>query len=268
MPPAKLFPAIPPSILEHKHEGDPPWQEHLDKPEPPALLFDPPAVQQRQLPTTSEGAVRFLMESGATPESVREWAGIIRDLKADQAAEDYSLAIAEFQSRCGIIGKHRQAGQGNFAYKYASYDDIMVKIAPLLKECGLVISFSSEQAEKGLKITCRIRKGIHFEDSTMTVPIPDMKVNDTMKMGAAQSFAKRYCLCGALNLVIGDEDLDAGNLGASASDEDIATLREWLESTDTKLDRFLKWAGVADLDAFPAARLDEAIHFLKAKAHR
>jgi hypothetical protein len=36
-----------------------------------------------------------------------------------------------------------------------------------------------------------------------------MRVNETQKFGAALSYAKRYALQGALNIVVTDEDTDA-----------------------------------------------------------
>jgi hypothetical protein len=85
-----------------------------------------------------------------------------------------------------------------------------------------------------------------------------MRVNDTQRWGAALSYAKRYSLCAALSIVLGDEDSDAEGLVETVGEEEIATLKELIEATSTDLKRFLKWAAIDQLkdmsrDFFPAA---------------
>jgi hypothetical protein len=194
-----------------------------------------------------------------TPEVLRTIAEIIERQDRNRAAEAFGQAMTRFQTQCPIIHKARKAnlGQG-FGYTFASYDDIHRQISPLLAECQLAISFSTEQIDGQLKATCRVRHGIHFEDHTLTVPVPAMKVNDTQRFGAALSYAKRYALCAALNIVVTDEDPDAEGLVETIGEDEIASLKELIESTGTDLKRFLDWAAIDELknmsrDFFPAA---------------
>lgn len=187
----------------------------------------------------------------------------------NRAAEAFGQALTNFQTKCPIIHKSRTvklSSQGG--YKFASYDDIHREIAPLLAECGLAVSFSTDQVEGKLKATCRIRHGTHYEDHTLTVPVPDMRVNDTQKYGAALSYAKRYALCAALNIVVSDEDSDAEGLVETIGDEEIATLQEWIESTGTDLPKFLKWAAIESLKEMSRDFYPAAINQLKRKQKR
>lgn len=190
--------------------------------------------------------------------------------EANRAAESFGIAIAKFQAKCPVVHRSRQAkGRGNFeGYSYASYDDVMRAVSPLLEECGLALSFSSEQVNGQLKVTCRVRHGIHYEDHTLQLPVPDMRVNETQKFGAALSYAKRYALCAALNIVVSDEDNDAAGMMETVTEEQIATLNELIESTDTDIKRFLKWLAVDSLAEISADQFSAAIYELKRKASK
>lgn len=217
-------------------------------------------LQVRPEPTPMALFAEAARDKDFDPEKLRVMLEMKQQWERDRAAEEFGLALTKFQAQCPIIHKSRKAsfGGGAAAYTFASYDDIHREIAPLLKECGLAISFSTEQVDGQLKATCRVRHGTHFEDHTLTVPVPAMKVNDTQRFGAALSYAKRYALCAALNIVVSDEDSDGEGLVEVISEEQVIQLTELIEATNTDLKRFLKWAAIGSLkemsrDFYPAA---------------
>ncbi len=191
-----------------------------------------------------------------------------REWDRDRAAEAYADAISEFQRKCPQIHKGRKPMSGP-AYTYASYDDVMAVAAPILAECGIAVTFSTEQVDKSIRVTCRLRVGTHVEDHAFTVPVPDMRVNETQKFGAALSYAKRYALQGALNIVVTDEDCDAANLSMNTiSPEQEVKLTEWIESTGTDKGKFLAYLKVPSLSELPASRFENALEALKKKWQR
>lgn len=191
-----------------------------------------------------------------------------REWDRDRAAEAYAAAISEFQRKCPQIHKGRKPMSGP-AYTYASYDDVMAVAAPILAECGIAVTFSTEQVDKSIRVTCRLRVGTHVEDHAFTVPVPDMRVNETQKFGAALSYAKRYALQGALNIVVTDEDCDAANLSMNTiSPEQEVKLTEWIESTGTDKGKFLAYLKVPSLSELPASRFENALEALKKKWQR
>ena len=191
-----------------------------------------------------------------------------REWDKDRAAEAYAAAISDFQRKCPQIHKGRKPGSGP-TYTYASYDDVMVVAGPILAECGIAVTFSQEQVEKSLKVTCRLRVGTHAEDHTFVVPVPDMRVNDTQKFGAALSYAKRYALCGALNIVTTDEDTDASNLSMNTiTEEQAIQLQEWIDSTGADKAKFLAFLKVERLADLPASKFANAMEALQKKAKR
>jgi len=187
-----------------------------------------------------------------------------REWDKDRAAETYSAAITEFQKRCPQIHKGRKPVSGP-SYTYASYDDVMAVAAPILAECGIAVTFSQEQVEKSLRVTCRLRVGTHAEDHTFTVPVPDMRVNDTQRFGAALSYAKRYAICGALNIVTTDEDTDAAECFDPITQDQEVQIIELLEAKGIDKVKFLAWLGVDRIVDIRASDFQKAVDALRRK---
>lgn len=208
------------------------------------------------------------MASGHDPGKLYELA---QQWRRDMAAEQFATQLAKFQAACPQIRKTRQidlgGGKGPL---YASLDDIMHQIKPLLSEHGLAVTYSAGITDGGqLTAKCRIHHGTHVEESEITLPVPaQMRVNDTQKMGAALSYAKRYALCAALNIIVSDEDRDGEGLLETVSEEHIATLREWIANTESNESAFLKFMGVKALSEIPVADFGKAVDALKRKAKR
>ena len=209
--------------------------------------------------------IEAAINRGIDPDQLGKLLDLQERYERNRAAEAFGAAIARFQRDCPPITKSRKVDAGPMRYRFASYDDVMKHAGPLLAECGIAVSFSTETTDRGLRATCRVRVGIHAEDYTLEVPIPDMRVNDTQKYGAALSYVKRYALCAALNIVVTDEDNDATGLGKLVSAEQIAEIKRLVEKTDTDHGRFLKWAGVASLDAMTVPKYHEAVAYLERK---
>lgn len=241
-------------------------------------LFDEPEATVNELPAVIEPLppaqvtplllIERAMERGVDPGKLYELA---QQWERDQAAERFAVALATFQSRCPQIKKNRSIDLGSGkGPQYASLDDIMREIGGLLAECGLSITFSAAVTESGmLTAKCLVHHGRHVEHSEITLPVPsNMRVNDTQKMGAALSYAKRYALCAALNIIVTDEDEDGGGLLETITDEQAATLREWIANTESNESAFFKYMGVKSLGQIAAADYGKALDALKRKAKR
>jgi hypothetical protein len=189
----------------------------------------------------------------------------------NHAAAVYATALTDFQAACPVIGKSRIASivsktGGSYKYKFAGYEDVMKQVKPLLNENKIAVSFSTEATDKGILATCTLRVGTHSEKHTLEVPIPAMNVNDTQKYGAALSYAKRYALCAALNIVVGDEDDDAASVVAQTiTEEDAIQLGEIIESKGVNMGRFLSWAEVDELRKLPKSKHQQALDYLNKK---
>lgn len=195
-----------------KNKNQLPLEAAKDTPEPPesalATVAPAPPAQAALSP------IQIIQQVIANPDFDVEKLGQMMELQdrweKKEAAKSWGQALARFQAECPPVGKDKDAGSGNFQYRYAGYEDVMRVISPVLANCGLTISFSSEPVgEAKIKITCYITHETHTESREFTCPVPSqMKVNDTQKMGAALSYAKRYALVAALNIVVSGEDSD------------------------------------------------------------
>lgn len=229
--------------------------------------------------------LQSMIERGGDPDALGKMMALAEHWEANQAAKAFAAALTRFQSLCPAVFKHRVTKQtANFdGYNFASYDDVMRAAKPHLEACGIAISFSTaDPGEKaGMLGSCRIRVGSHFEDTTLFIPIPAMKVNDTQKFGAAMSYLKRYLLCAALNIVVTDEDDDAAKQFESMSGDQIAKINDLMDAirdiqeeataAGLVLDRpfvvenFLAWLEVKTLADVPASKFKEAVFFLESK---
>lgn len=224
------------------------------------------------VPTTGDGnTILAIIERASSSDDfdVAKMAQLMelkRDWDKDRAAEAYGKAIAEFQRKCPQIVKERKADAGSLKYQYASFDDVMKKAGPVLAECGIAVSFSTEANDKGIRVTVKMRVGIHAEECTLDVPVPDMKVNSTQRYGAALSYAKRYALCAALNIVVTDEDDDAQSAYDPISEEQELELTSFMDDHNLAKEPFLKWLGVDRICDIPAADYEKAMSGLRSKA--
>jgi hypothetical protein len=224
------------------------------------------ATNEPKPATNPMALIQAAIERGIDPDQLGKLMDLQERHERNRAAEAFGSAIAEFQRRCPRIHKGRKVDAGPLRYQYASFDDVMAEAGPHLSACGIALSFSTEANDRGIRVTVRVRVGIHAEDSTLDVPVPDMKVNSTQRYGAALSYAKRYALCAALNIVVTDDvDDDANSCFDPITEQQEVELIELIEAKGADKPRFLKWMGVEKLSDIAASDFDKAITALRSK---
>lgn len=175
------------------------------------------------------------IQTGMQPEQLREVFELQRQFKADQAKEQYTLAVNGFQSECPIIPKIKKGNKNH----YAPYDFIHSVIREYLNKYSIVISFEFGRTDKpgAMDVTCIISHGTHSERrSYPDIPIPKLEGggNATQGYGAMMTYAKRYALCAALNIV--DSNVDTDGVMSEGdppkdtiTDAQLKTIRELLD---------------------------------------
>ena len=185
----------------------------------------------------------------------------------NQAKKDHAAAVAQFQGEMPVVKKCREGSGGK--YHYASYDDIMRVAAPILARNGLSIAFDQSETDTALTLTCHVRHtGGHTEDTTFTLP-KDAPIQTregrnvttlAQAQGSANTYAKRYALCNALNIVVSDEDDDgelAGQNVETITQDQADDIRERCQALKSKPADICKWFGVKELEHVPASKLPE-----------
>lgn len=185
--------------------------------------------------------------------------------EADQGKKAFAEAIAAFQNEMPPIEKKRKADR----FTYAGFDDIMAVARPILSKHGITIGFDTQQQENGqIKVTARLRVGSYHEDRSFAVPVNNqIRVSNTQQFGATLSYAKRYCLCAALNIVTVGEDKE-GDLREFVNKEQIAELSDLLKRTGSDIPKFLQWAEADSISEMTVATFHEAVPMLKRKLNK
>lgn len=214
--------------------------------------------------------LQIAVKGGADPDKLGKLMELRRQWEADRDAELYAERLVAFQAECPQIRKTKEAHfKTGHAYNFASLDDIMRIIQPLLSKHSLTVGFSAEANEAGTMVIvqCQVRCGKHVEVTRSTLPLPaEMHVNQTQRMGAALSYAKRYALCAALNIIVTDEDSDAMGLAKTITDEQAEELRQIAEPLGDAVEkRCLAWLQVATWYDVPARRFNEVKSNLQKK---
>ncbi len=125
-----------------------------------------------------------------------------------QAMMAYSTAMAAMQTELPSIEEH---GQGNNG-KYATLEDIVDTVRPILQKHGFAVSFRIQTQERGIQVTGVLtHKDGHREETSMLLPA-DMSGNKNavQAFGSSTSYGKRYVLSALLNITTRGQD-DNGN---------------------------------------------------------
>ncbi|GAA0568049.1 ERF family protein [Halomonas salifodinae] len=128
-----------------------------------------------------------------------------------QALMAYSTAMAAMQTELPSI---TERGQGNNG-AYATLEDIVDTIRPIMKEHGFAVSFRIQTQERGIQVTgVLMHKDGHREETSMLLPVDTSgSKNAVQAFGSSTSYGKRYVLCALLNITTRGQD-DNGHAAA------------------------------------------------------
>lgn len=229
-----------------------------------------PTAIQRQPDASPMSLIAAMDMSTIDPDKLEKMLEIQAKWEDRQSEKQLAAAMADFQKSAPAITKTRQSDKS----MYASMDDIMLMIREPLGKCGLSVSFDTGvPAEGTLSVTCHVMHagGAKFS-RIVTVPVDkQMRVNDTQKMGSALSYARRYAIVAALNLIVTDYD-DDGKAGGTEflNEMEVKEVQAIIakfpdKDRDGILTRMLEWVGVETIPEIPAAKFPSVMSNLKKK---
>jgi hypothetical protein len=185
-------------------------------------------VQERPqtvAPTTDNSVEGFITEAIKQKlpiESMKEFLAMRKEVRADQAREAFTQAMAQFQADCPVIAKTKEVRNksGQVTYRYAPLDSIILQVKDVLGKNHLAYDFSEERDKEAgtVTVTCTVTHSMgHTKSSSFTVEVgEEAYMTDTQKYGARNTFAKRYAFMNVFGIATGDEDTDARELGKKA----------------------------------------------------
>jgi hypothetical protein len=243
----------------------------------PLLISDPPADGLARRPAEPAALnpltlLQTAIERGMNPDQLGKLMDMADRWEAAQAAKAFAAAVTAFQAELPEVIKRRTGGKDG-AYTYAAFEDIMEVAGPVLARHRIVVTFSTDDLPNNrLKIVCRVRVGVHVEETAFVIPVPgriggENTTNETQRQGAALSYGKRYCFCAALNVVVAREDNDAATLFQLVTPNELAQLKAMAKERDVNIPGFMKRLKVEsdDLAHIPRDRFGTAITMMKGK---
>lgn len=221
--------------------------------------------------------IRAVIEKGVTAESV----GVVERLVALQERMDAKSAEREFASAFVKLQSEMPAIQATKIvpdkynkpkFRFAPFEDIMAVVKPVLQRNGFTLTFSMDFKDGRIIQTCTLMHvGGHSRSNQFMARVGSGPpgASDAQSDGAASTYAKRFALCNALNIVTevdtdGRPD-DARAEGAPIAEDQAIYLRELVKETKSDEAAFLKFAGASTYEAIGSAKYDMLVAALKKK---
>jgi hypothetical protein len=219
--------------------------------------------------------LQSVVERGVTAENVavmEQLIGLKERMDAKQAEKDFAAAFVKLQADMPRIEPTRGIPDkfGKVKFQYAPFEEIMRKVRPLLTQHGFTLTFDSDFADGRVTVTCKLQHVCgHKTETRHAARVGSGPINSSEAQadGAAQTYAKRYALCSALNIVI-EHDTDAEsakNQGDFITTKQAAELRERCEELGANKPMLLAIAGAANFEEIYSCHLDLLHRQLDAK---
>lgn len=210
--------------------------------------------------------IHAVIEKGLTLDSV----GVVERLvalaerqEARQAEKEFNSAFADLQAEMKNVRASKAVPNkdGSVRYYFAPYDEIWKQVQPFLTARGFAVSYTMDFKEGRVIQTCYLRhKGGHCQTNQAMARVGNGPPGSSEAQGdgAASTYAKRFALIGALNIVseVDTDGKDARNEGAPITWEQGQMLRELLKETGSDEKKFLALAGAPTIDEIGSAKFD------------
>src|SRR3990167_1499780 len=189
------------------------------------------------------GFIEQAIKQNLPVETMEKLFALHEKVKAGQAKEAFTHAMAEFQKAIPVIEKTKQVKNkdGTLRYQYAPLEVIIKQIKTPLADNGLSFTWEVENKEGFIKAFAKVTHIFgHSEVSSFEVPIDKGGfMTSPQQFASALTFAKRYALCNVLGLSTSEEDTDATDVNKEKTAKSVKArivflLRQLKEKAETK----------------------------------
>ncbi len=220
--------------------------------------------------------MQMMIAKGITEQNVKAFEAMValqERVEDRQAERDFAQAFVALQADMPNIKAQKEVHNsvekgGGVRYTFAPFEDLMSQVAPLLKKHGFTITFSTDYAEGRIIKTCTLQHiGGHSKTNKFAARVGKGPpgASETQGDGAASTYAKRFALMDALNIVVKGLDNDARLEGGSITWEQAEDFRQRVKETKSDEKRFLKLAGAETYETIPAVKRELLDAMLKMK---
>lgn len=196
------------------------------------------------------------------------------DMQMQIVREERKISYTQAMTRLqALIPQMDKMGKAKNS-KYAKLEDIDVVIRPLLAAEGFSYSFKEvDHTEKTITIEMEIaHKDGHREQNRLTVPIDQSARNQQgnsirpaiQDMGSTVSYAKRYLIKNAFNIIEKDEDTNGEKL-TFISEQQSLDLRAIIAEVKADEKKFLAYMQVESIEQISQQDFKKALNSLDMK---
>ena len=204
-----------------------------------------------------------VIERGVSAENVAALEAMVKlyeRMEEKTAEKSFASAFVGLQAEMPSVQATKPVPNrdGSVRYKFAPFEDLMSQVGPMLQKHGFTVSFSSRVGEGRIVSICTLQHvGGHQRVNEFAVRIGQgpPSATESQADGSAATYAKRFALTEALNIVVSHMDNDARAEGGPITSEQADELKERVMATGSNPTAFLKFAGAATFESIPAAKL-------------
>lgn len=189
------------------------------------------------------------------------------EIEFNEAFTQLSAKLPRIVKKGSVAYKDKQSGKSDEAFKFATYEDIDVKVRPLLIEHGFSLIYDTEERAGGgliMTVTLLHVKGHNRKSSIPLALDSSGGKNNIQAMGSSSSYGRRYAMCNILNIVTIGEDDDAGS-AFPIDTEQAAEIDALIRETGMNREKFLKVLKVEDVREIRQKDAARALNTLKAR---
>ena len=176
------------------------------------------------------GMMMAAVKQGIPLDQIKEMMAIQREWEADEARKAFNDAFAAFKAEKVDVIKRKQVdfatSKGRTQYKHAELSDLTDAVGPALARHGFSWSWTPEQKNGRVYITCTLQHRLgHEKSATMDAPADDSGgKNNIQAIVSTTTYLERH----TLKAVCGISEKGDDNDGAGADDEAFELRDEWI----------------------------------------
>jgi hypothetical protein len=217
----------------------------------------------RPTPTVAD-MLHAVIERGVTGDNVaalEKIVGLYERMEDQKAERAFAQAFVGLQGEMPKVQATKAVpnNDGGVRFRFAPFEDLMAQVGPMLQRHGFTVNFSSRVDASRIISTCTLQHiGGHKRSNEFAVRIGSgpPKASEAQADGAAATYAKRFALTEALNIVVAHMDTDARLEGGTVSKEQAEELARRVAETNSNKVAFLKLAGAKEFKDIAVGKYD------------
>lgn len=217
------------------------------------------------------------LRSGQSIDVIREIKSMAKELADDAARRAFEAAMSAAKAEIPTITKNRvvdfTSQKGRTNYRHEDLGEIAKLIDPILGKHGLSYRYETVTEGGKVRVTCVVshREGHSVRNELTADHDNSGNKNSIQAVGSTITYLQRYTLKAALGLAASNDD-DGAKHGQKAQDllkpEQVETIRDLIEKTDTDIAKFCETFRVDALTDLRVLDFDSAVKSLNIKLAR